>query len=281
MAVSVTPESAGWSFAGLRVLTLEPGVARTLATGPDEVAVLPLAGSCRVETEGLAFELAGRPDVFHGVSDFAYLPMECEAVLSSEAGARIALPSARARRRLEPAYGPAEDVPVEIRGAGRSSRQLNNFCAPDTFPADRLVSVECLTPAGNWSSWPPHKHDEAGPGEAVLEEIYYFETGAEDPTGIRPGEGFGVMRCYSDDGQLDLCEQVHQGDVVLIPRGYHGPSATAPGYHLYHLNVLAGPAEGRTMAFCDDPAHQWVRRSWDHQAPDPRLPLTRAGRPSG
>jgi 5-deoxy-glucuronate isomerase len=279
--VVVTPESAGWSYAGIRVVELAPGESRTLSTGPDEMVALPLAGSCVVECDGLRFELAGRRDVFSAVSDFAYLPMDASAVLSSTDGGRIALPSARAGRRLPPAYGPADAVPVEIRGAGRATRQMNNFCGPTTFEADKLVAVECITPAGNWSSWPPHKHDEQRPGEAVLEEIYYFEMAADGPTGAHDaGGGFAMQRLYSGDGEIDLCEEVRQGDVVLIPRGYHGPSMTAPGYNLYYLNVLAGPAEGRTMAFCDDPAHRWVRDTWGHEPPDPRLPLATASGPT-
>ncbi|MGH9066388.1 MAG: 5-deoxy-glucuronate isomerase, partial [Acidimicrobiales bacterium] len=145
--------------------------------------------------------------------------------------------------------------------------QVNNFLEPDAFPADKLVAVEVITPAGNWSSYPPHKHDENREGEAVLEEIYYFE--------ISSPEGFAVQRLYTGDGEIDLCEPVGTGDVVLIPRGYHGPSMAAPGYDLYYLNVLAGPGEERTMAFCDDPAHHWVRRTWGSEDPDPRLPLGR------
>jgi 5-deoxy-glucuronate isomerase len=168
-------------------------------------------------------------------------------------------------------------VPIEIRGAGVATRQLNNFCAPDNFPADKLVAVECITPAGNWSSWPPHKHDTAGPDEAVLEEIYYFEVAAARGSKHRRiGEGFAMHRLYTKDGEIDLCEEVRQGDVVLIPRGYHGPSVTAPGYDLYYLNVLAGPAAERTMTFCDDPIHHWIRASWTAQAPDPRLPVLAA-----
>jgi 5-deoxy-glucuronate isomerase len=280
-AVVVTPESAGWAYSGLRVVELAPGQFRTWATGPDEMIVLPLAGSCVVECEDFRAELSGRPDVFSRVSDFAYLPMGVSAVVSSVGGGRFAFPSARATRRLSPAYGPAESVPVEIRGAGRASRQLNNFCSPATFAADKLVAVECITPAGNWSSWPPHKHDEHRPGEAVLEEIYYFEM-APETSGVRTrvGDGFAVHRVYSADREIDLCEEVRQGDVILIPRGYHGPSMTAPGYDLYYLNVLAGPAPERTMAFCDDPAHQWIRETWEDEAPDPRLPLATASGPT-
>jgi 5-deoxy-glucuronate isomerase len=279
--VVVTPESAGWAYSGVRVVELGPGESRSFLTGPDEMLVLPLTGSCTVRCEEFHFELSGRRDVFSRVSDFAYVPMGTEFDLGSVDGGRFALPSARATRRLPPAYGPAESVPVELRGAGRATRQLNNFCAPATFAADKLVAVECITPAGNWSSWPPHKHDEHREGEAILEEIYYFEMAAEASGGTdRNGKGFALQRLYTSDGDIDLCEEVHHGDVVLIPRGYHGPSMTAPGYNLYYLNVLAGPGPERTMAFCDDPAHGWIRETWEHQSPDPRLPMTTASGPT-
>jgi 5-deoxy-glucuronate isomerase len=188
--------------------------------------------------------------------------------LTSSDGCRLALPSARATHRLDPAYGPAAGVPVEVRGAGQATRQVNNFLAPEAFPADRLVAVEVLTPEGNWSSYPPHKHDTASECEAVLEEIYYFRIGGRG--------GFGLHRTYSTDGDIDATVTVRDGDVFLIPRGYHGPCVAAPGYPMYYLNVLAGPAPERTMQFCDDPTHHWVRDSWAHQAPDPRCPLTTA-----
>jgi 5-deoxy-glucuronate isomerase len=270
--VVVTPESAGWTYCGLRIVELRPGASRSLHTGADEILVLPLAGSATVECAGERFELTGREDVFSGPTDFAYVPPGADARISTRHGGRFALPSARATTSLPPAYGAVESVPVELRGAGAASRRLNNFCAPASFPADRLVAVECVTPAGNWSSWPPHKHDSQGPGEAILEEIYYFEMAPTAPLGPRRmGEGFALQRLYTADGDIDLCEQVGHGDVVLIPRGYHGPSVTAPGYDLYYLNVLAGPAPERTMAFCDDPTHQWVRQSWEGQPVDPRL----------
>ena len=266
--VAVTPERAGWAYAGLRVLRLAPGAARALVTGGDEMAVLPLAGSCVVECEGRRYELAGRDSVFDRVTDFAYLPRDAEARVTSRGGGEFALPAARATRRLEPAYGPAAGVPVETRGAGQSSRQVTNFLAPDAFPADRLVAVEVLTPEGNWSSYPPHKHDEVSAHEAILEEIYYFRVTAP--------EGFAFHRAYTRDGDIDATVTVRDGDVFLIPRGYHGPCVAAPGYDLYYLNVLAGPAPERTMAFCDDPAHHWVRATWEGMPVDPRVPLTTA-----
>ena len=270
-SLSVTPARAGWAFSGLRVLELAPGAAHTFSSGTDELLVLPLSGGCVVECESRRFELAGRDDVFARVSDFAYLPMDAEVRVSSTGGGRFALPSALAGRRLDPAYGAAEEVAVELRGAGQASRQVNNLCTPDTFPADRLMAVEVLTPGGNWSSYPPHKHDERREGEVVLEEIYYFEVAGQD--------GLAYQRVYSSgpDRQIDVCAEVRAGDVVLVPYGYHGPSMAAPGYDLYYLNVMAGPAEERAWRFCDDPAHAWVRGTWAGQAVDPRLPMTGPG----
>lgn len=239
--------------------------------------VLPLSGSATVVVDRTTFALAGRADPFSGPTDFVYLGCDTEATVTSAAGARIALPSARADGRRPPVYGPADGVPVELRGAGAATRQLNNFCDPRSTLPEKLLAVECITPAGNWSSWPPHKHDTAGPGEAVLEELYYFEVATAGSGRRRLGEGFAVHRLYTDDGEIDLCEEVRHGDVVLIPRGYHGPSVTAPGYDLYYLNVLAGPADERSMAFCDDPAHHWIRQTWAGQSVDERLPFGSSG----
>ncbi len=279
-AREVTPAAAGWASAGLRILELDPGGAVELATGTREMAVLPLSGACQVACDGERFDLTGRPDVFTRVSDFAYLPRDAVARITTAGGGRFALPSAEASARLPPAYGPADRVPVEVRGRGAATRQVNNFLEPSAFAADRLMAVEVLTPAGNWSSYPPHKHDQCRPGEAVLEEIYYIEVARRDPDGGHHlGEGLGLQRLYTDDGAIDLCAEVRHGDMVLVPRGYHGPSAAAPGYDLYYLNVLAGPGRERTMAFCDDPQHHWVRQSWRQQPADPRVPMTAAAGP--
>lgn len=267
----VTPESAGWGHSSLRLLELAAGGTRTFATGEDEVLVLPLQGACSVQVDGEWFELAGRESVFTGVTDFAYAPRESTVTVTSEAGGRFALPAARASSRLPARYGPASGVPVELRGAGSCSRQVNNFCTPQAFEADALIACEVLTPGGNWSSYPPHKHDESRPGEeAELEEVYYFEVAAS-PSGA---PGVGYQRVYGTaDRPLDVLEEVRTGDVVLIPHGWHGPSMAAPGYDLYYLNVMAGPGDERAWLICDDPAHAWVRGSWDDQQVDPRLPF--------
>ena len=266
---SISPESAGWAYSGLRVAELPAGGRVELATGEDEVIVLPLAGAADVECDGQRFALRGRSDVFTAVTDFAYLPRDARATITSIEGGRFAFPSARADHRLEARYVPASDVPVELRGAGVASRQVNNFCTPKTFAADRLIAVEVLTPGGNWSSYPPHKHDQAGPDESQLEEIYYFEVSADGPAYQRV-YGSGPGR------EIDVCAEVSTGDVVLVPHGYHGPSMAAPGYDLYYLNVMGGPGE-RVWKFCDDPAHAWIRGTWTDVPIDPRLPMTGAG----
>jgi 5-deoxy-glucuronate isomerase len=265
----VTPEQAGWAFSGLRILALEAAGAHAFETGDDELIVLPLAGACSVACDGERFALAGREDVFSGVSDFVYVPRDAQVEIASECGGRFALPSARAMRRLEPRHVPACSVPIELRGAGQASRQVNNFCSPDAFEADRLIAVEVLTPGGNWSSYPPHKHDQEIPGvETALEEIYYFEVARD---------GFAYQRAYG--GEIDICREVRTGDAILLPHGYHGPSMAAPGYDLYYLNVMAGPGE-RAWRFTDDPAHAWLRGTWAGQRLDPRLPMTSARHPS-
>jgi len=265
---AITPERAGWGYSGLRVAELPPGGRVELGTGPDEVLVLPLNGGAEVECDGQRFTLQGRPDVFSAVTDFAYLPRDARAVVTSAGGGRLAFPSTRADRRLTARYGPAAGVSVELRGAGVASRQVNNFCTPETFAADRMIAVEVLTPGGNWSSYPPHKHDQATAEESQLEEIYYFEV-------ARGGPAYQRVYGSGPGREIDVCAEVSTGDVVLIPHGYHGPSMAAPGYDLYYLNVMGGPGE-RVWKFCDDPAHAWIRGTWADAEIDPRLPMTRA-----
>jgi 5-deoxy-glucuronate isomerase len=268
----ITPKTAGWGYSSLRVLELPAGGRATFATGEDETVVLPLSGACVVACDGpegdsAEFALAGRRSVFSRVTDFAYVPRDAEVTVSSAEGGRFALPAARAGRRLSPRYGPAEGVSVELRGAGQASRQVNNFCMPGTFEADKLITVEVLTPGANWSSFPPHKHDEDREGESVLEEVYYFEVDRDGPA---------YQRVYTSGPgrEIDVCAEVRSGDTVLIPHGWHGPSMAAPGYDLYYLNVMAGPGAERAWGICDDPEHAWVRGTWDAQEIDPRLPMT-------
>jgi 5-deoxy-glucuronate isomerase len=288
-AVELTPEDAGWDWTGLRVLVLAPGEARTVRTGGSEAFVLPLAGSVAVLVTDEAgstlgdFTLHGRESVFTAVSDFGYVGRDSVVVLTSAAGAEVALPSARCSTHLPPAYGPASEVPVEVRGAGSATRQVTNFGVPGVWDhAEKLICCELITPPGNWSSYPPHKHDASEPCPVVNEEIYYYRiAGADQVTPSRVG--FGFHRTYTGPEHeaaglvaVDELVEVRDHDVVLVPHGYHGPCIAAPGYPMYYLNVMAGPATDRTLAFCDDPAHTWVRDTWHDMSTDPRCPVTTA-----
>ena len=269
--LDITPERAGWRFSGIKIVELDAGGSQELSTGDDEALVLPLRGSCSVQAEGISYELAGRPDVFTAITDYLYLPRETTATITSARGGRFAIPTARATRRLEISYRPASEVQVDLRGAGSCSRQVNNYALGNDLDTDHLLVCEVLTPGGNWSSYPPHKHDVHSEVERELEEIYYFD--------VRPGPdgpGFAFHRTYGTaERPIEISEEVRAGDVVLTPHGFHGPSMAAPGYDLYYLNVMAGPAADGTWLMTDDPIHHWIRGTWDSQNVDPRLPMTR------
>jgi len=280
VVVDITPADAGWDRTGIRVLRLGPGVPQTVDTGDTELFVLPLSGSLGVDVGDEHFDLEGRESVFARVSDFLYVGRDSVATLLSHEGAEVALPSSRCERALPPAYGAAEDVPVEVRGAGPATRQVANFGVPGVWDhADRLICCELLTPDGNWSSYPPHKHDATEPCRVVNEEIYYYriDDGPDD------SGGFGYHTTYTGPeheaaglAPLDETHRVRDHDVVLVPHGYHGPCIAAPGYEMYYLNVMAGPGAARELAFCDDPAHGWVRDTWAELPIDPRCPMTSA-----
>ena len=264
--VWLTAEEAGWDYCGLHVLDLSPGESRSLDLEGLEAAVVPLAGACRVETEGESFELAGRSSPFAEITDVAYAGGGSEISVTSEGGGRFAVATARADRPGRPFQMGAEAISVEVRGAGQATRQINGLLSADVPGPQRLIVVEVLTPEGNWSSYPPHKHDEWGEGEVPLEEIYYFEISSPD--------GFGFHRTYTKDGEIDETVTVASGDLFLIPRGYHGPCVAAPGYDMYYLNVMAGPDEERRWLITTDPDHAWVWKAWEGVPQDPRLPMT-------
>jgi 5-deoxy-glucuronate isomerase len=186
--------------------------------------------------------------------------------VTSEGGGRFAVPAARATAAHPIRHVGASQVSVEARGAGNCSRLVYGYCMPDTLEADRLMVCEVITPGGNWSSYPPHKHDEQREGESVLEEIYYFEI-ADGPS--QPGVAY--QRVYGTrERPIDVLAEVRTGDVVLVPHGWHGPSVAPPGFDLYYLNVMAGPGE-RAWRICDDPAYAWIRDTWPDQPVDPRV----------
>ncbi|MEU8027484.1 5-deoxy-glucuronate isomerase [Streptomyces sp. NPDC049099] len=253
-AVDIGPKSAGWTHSSLRVVELAPGGSHTFTTGDSEWIVLPLQGGCTVQietasTELSEFQLLGRDSVFADVSDFAYAPRDTRVQIASGAGGRFALAGAKCERRLPARYGPAPEVPVEERGSGGCARRVRNFASADSFACDKLIAVEVITPGGNWSSYPPHKHDEHRPGEeSELEEIYYFE--------IDGPNGLGYQRVFpSRAGGADVLAEVRSGDAVLVPDGWHGPSIAQPGHDMYYLNVMAGPGETREWRICFHPDH--------------------------
>ncbi|MFI7384674.1 5-deoxy-glucuronate isomerase [Streptomyces sp. NPDC049813] len=267
-ALHVDPEKTGlptWSRAALRILELAPAERHAFDTGDCEWIVLPLTGGCTVDVRDAdgqdtdsaprarRIELHGRASVFSGPSDFAYLPRDSRAEIASGAGGRFALAGAKCGRRLPVRHGPAPEVPVEARGSGTSARQVRNFAAAGTFDCDQLIAVEVVTPGGNWSSYPPHKHDEDRPGvETCLEEIYYFEI---EPAATG-APGYGYQRVSpSRPGGTDLLAEVRTGDAVLVPDGWHGPSIAQPGHTMYYLNVMAGPGREREWKICFHPDH--------------------------
>lgn len=271
--VAIEPGRGGWRYTGLLVQNLTEDKPLQVQTGDCEYLVLALAaGDLVVDCDGHTERLAGRSNVFAGPADVAYIPRN--TTLTVTGTGRVALPYAIATADLPMSVVRAGQVPVELRGAGSCSRQVHNFGTPGVLQASAIIACEVITPAGNWSSYPPHKHDEYRPGEeSQLEEIYYFEVRAD--SGAPPSaDPVGYQCVYgSSERPIRVQTEVRSGDVVLVPHGWHGPAMAAPGYDLYYLNVMAGPGPERIWLICDDPAHAWVRSTWDTQQIDPRLPL--------
>lgn len=284
----VTPHSAGWAYSGLRVVQLPPGQSITWHLAGEEAALLPLRGGAHLEVvhdgERTEIDLTGRRDVFSGPTDFAYLPTGSEVTVSAPAAAaapsRVALttavsgPGAGAGAGApRPRAVPAAEVRIDLRGAGQCSRRVQNYTIDTGVATHRLLVCEVITPGGNWSSYPPHKHDEHTAEERELEEIYYFEVadGPQGPGGERR-PGVAYHRTYgTPDRPIDVLAEVRTGDVALVPHGYHGPCTAPPGHDLYYLNVMAGPAEDGRWLATDDPAFGWIRETWSGQQVDPRI----------
>ena len=273
-AVTVDPALAGWRYLSFRTTIVKAGASPEIGR-PDEAVIVPIAGDDLVVTTAAGdHELQGRRSPFDALPSAMYLPPGCEGTLRATgrdgaSGCLVAIASAPSSGRdgvaTEPVTISPADIRVEVRGAGNATRQINHIVAPD-FPADRLEVVEVLTPSGNWSSWPPHKHDvDAMPTEAVLEEIYYYRF-------ARP-EAWGLQRLYRADRSRDAIWEVRGGEVVLVTDGYH-PFVASHADHAYYLNALAG--DRRTMACSFDPQLDWVRESWASMEPDPRVPLVTA-----
>jgi 5-deoxy-glucuronate isomerase len=274
LIVEVTPEKAGWETITFQARRIAPGERWAFETGANELALVVLAGVVDVASNrGEWRGLGGRPNVFAGLPHALYLPRGTTLRVTGRDAAEIAVAYAPATRELEPRLVTPADVNVEVRGGDHATRQINQIMPPG-FPCERLVVVEVYTPGGNWSSYPPHKHDihlvgvDGTLAQADLDEIYYYK--------IDPPEGYALQRIYTDAQSplhaagypIDAAVIARDNDVVLIPEGYH-PVSSPVGYTTYYLNVLAGSAQ--SLASKDDPKYAWIKESY--QTTDPRVPI--------
>jgi len=254
----VTPAEPDWEFVSLAIHRLTAGGIVHRAAGADEVAVIVLEGRASIQAGDHSFpDLGSRTSVFDGPPPPLVLVEPGLSIdVSATSDTLVAIASAPGgETKLTRAFSPGE-ILVETRGTGNTQRRVHHLL-PSAVPAGRLLAFEVFTPGGNWSSFPPHKHDtENPPVEARLEELYFYRF-------ARPA-GFAVQRVYTADGTLDETVVARDGDVVLVPRGYHVVAA-APGYDCYYLNVMAGP--GREWRFTVDPDHSWLM-DWDPGRPE-------------
>jgi 5-deoxy-glucuronate isomerase len=250
--IRVTPESAGWRYVGFDLYKLAAEETVAAATGSREVCIVFISGLGKAEVDGEDLGGIGRRlIVFDGRPYAIYVPAGSKWKIVAETELELAVCSAPGARGSRPARViKPDDLTVITRGKGSNTRYVTNIISEDD-PADSLLVVEVLTPSGNASSYPPHKHDrDAFPAETLLEEVYYHR--------INPSQGFAFQRIYTDDRSLDVTMTIEDGDVTLVPRGYH-PCAALHGYDLYYLNVMAGPK--RAWRFHNDPAHEWILQS--------------------
>jgi 5-deoxy-glucuronate isomerase len=240
--VSISPERAGWSYVGFEALWLTGGATVTRETGDRELCVVVIAGHAQIGE----WALGGRATPFEGAPDAAYFPPGSTVTVSGEAEIGLCwAPAPEGGARARPL--PAAEITPESRGRGTMLRTIHNILMSGR-EAERLLVTEVQTPAGHWSSYPPHRHErDALPEESLLEETYYHR--------VDPAHGFVVQRVYTDDRSLDEAIAVRDRDTVLVPRGYH-PVGVPPGYRSYYLNVMAGPR--RAWQFHNDPDHEWL-----------------------
>jgi 5-deoxy-glucuronate isomerase len=245
---AVTPESAGWTYVGFEVYRLADGQSVEQETGGREACLVLVSGRARIAAGGQDFGIqGGRASPFAGAPHSVYVPARSRWTVTAAGDCELAVCTAPAEGRLPARLIAPDGVGQETRGQGTNTRHVRNIL-PEGEPAESLLVVEVITPSGHWSSYPPHKHDrDALPAESLLEETYYHR--------LDPPQGFALQRVYTDDRSLDETMAPTDGDVVLVPRGYH-PCAAPHGYDLYYLNVMAGPT--RAWRFHNDPAHAWL-----------------------
>ena len=268
----------GWRYTGMRLANSADASSFAIAPDGIERVIYMLSGVSTEVTYTLGgvtekVTLSGRTSVFHGAVDYLYLPINTD--ISFTTNGRVMVVEAVASVAKPVHLRRAADVPLLLRGAGKSTRQIHDFGGVEHLDADRMVAVEVVAPSGNWSGVPPHKHDTYIPGiESNLEEVYYFELAPDRAyTPFGEVDPIAYFRTYSgDDREMDELFEIRSGDIVLVPYGYHGPAAAMPGYDLYFMNVMAGPDPERAWNATDDPKHHWIRATWDQEVPDPRLP---------
>ena len=272
--VEVTPAAAGWETINFQARRLAAGRSWSFQCGDNELALVMLGGVVDVSSSRGAWQgVGGRANVFAGLPHALYLPPQTEFTVTAATGCEFAVAWVAADADHEPVLVTPADAAIEIRGGDHATRQINSIIPPG-FPCQRIVVVEVYTPGGNWSSYPPHKHDvhtvdAAGKlVEADLDETYYYK--------IDRPEGYAIQRVYTDADSplhragypIDAAVIARNDDVVLIPEGYH-PVSSPVGYTTYYLNVLAGSAQ--SLAAQDDPEYAWVKGAY--QGLDPRVPI--------
>jgi 5-deoxy-glucuronate isomerase len=248
----VTPASAGWRHVGFALWRLRPGDTASGATGGDEVILVMVEGKARLTAAGQDWGLLGdRMDVFEKTPPHSlYVPNGSDWRATAETDSVVAVCAAPGRgghpaRRIGP-----DGITLTERGKGTNTRFINNIAMEAEDFADSLLVTEVFTPAGHWSSYPSHRHDEDDfPRITYLEETYYHR--------LNPKDGFAIQRVYTDDGSLDETMAVRDGDVTLVPRGHH-PCGAPYGFELYYLNVMAGPR--RAWRFVPAPEVEWIMK---------------------
>jgi 5-deoxy-glucuronate isomerase len=254
-------ESVKWEWMSMSVRRLAPGETYSVKLEGEEAAFVLLGGKCIADWGAGPTKIGERKDVFSGFPYCVYLPSGHSVTFKAETVAEIAECRAPSTAKLQPKLITPRDIATSIRGGGNASRQIVDVIKPD-FPADKLVVFEVYTPAGNWSSFPPHKHDVHNPpAEVDLDEIYYYRI-------ERPKDGFALQRLYDFDYAQDVTLRAMDGDVVLVRSGFH-PVVAGPGYNIYYLNFIAGTS--RQMQVTEDSRHVWLKETWKET--DPRLPL--------
>jgi len=255
-------QEANWEWMSFFVRRLLPGETYRVSTEGEEAVFVILGGTCSADWGQGAQLIGKRKNVFDGFPYALYLPSGREVSFRAETPCEIAECRVPSQAQLEPRLVTPADVISSLRGGGNVSRQIVDLVSP-VFPADKLIVIEVYTPGGNWSSYPPHKHDVHDPPREVdLDEIYYYR--------MKQSDAFAFQHLYEGQNASDRTLKVRDGDTVLVRSGYH-PVVAGPGYDVYYLNFLAGTS--RTMAITEDPEHVWIRSTWKET--DPRLPLVR------